>query len=195
VSEADPLAPLVAALQDVMEWLRVEQVRGLVIGGVAASLLGRPRLTADVDVLVLVEQVRWPALLAAGAAFGFLSRVEDAIAFALRTRVLPVRHQPSMIDVDVVFGALPFEEEMLARAQEKVIGSVRIFVPTPEDLLVMKLVAHRPQDLIDAESVLEAQTSLDLRRIRRWLREFGIVLDRPELLQEFEAILARLRGK
>ena len=66
---------------------------------------------------------------------------------------------------------------------------------TPEDLVVMKMVAHRPQDLIDVESILDAQPRVDLRRVRRWLSEFAAALETPELLEVLEAILARRRRR
>ena len=43
---------------------------GAIIGEIAASVLGRPRLTVDIDVLVLLEREEWPEFLAAGREFG-----------------------------------------------------------------------------------------------------------------------------
>jgi hypothetical protein len=41
----------------------------------------------------------------------------------------------------------------------------------------------------DIEAVLEVRTGLDLDRVQRWLREFSAALDRPEILEDFQAIL------
>lgn len=46
------LAPLLSVLHDLVSWFHNFNVQGLVIGGVAASLLGRPRITHDVDALI-----------------------------------------------------------------------------------------------------------------------------------------------
>ena len=43
------------------------------------------------------------------------------------------------------------------------------------------------------ESILEAHPKLNLRRVRRWVREFSLTLDMPEILQDLEAILSRRR--
>ena len=43
-----PPAPLVQALGAVSEWLDAAAADGAIIGGVAASVLGRPRLTEDI---------------------------------------------------------------------------------------------------------------------------------------------------
>jgi hypothetical protein len=62
--------PLLAVLRDLMAWLQAGKVPGVVIGGLAASLLGRPRLTRNVDVLVLIDEDHWADFLTAGENFG-----------------------------------------------------------------------------------------------------------------------------
>lgn len=56
MAESDTLAPLINALRDLMNWFETEHISGMVIGGVAASLLGRPRITRDVDILIQLEE-------------------------------------------------------------------------------------------------------------------------------------------
>jgi Nucleotidyl transferase of unknown function (DUF2204) len=190
-SDAEPLAPLLATLGDLTAWLKAAQAPGVIIGGVAASLLGRPRLTRDVDALVVLDETDWARFLAAGEQFGFAPRRADALAFARQARVLLVRHAPSGIDVDVVFGALAFEEEVVANAKSVDIGGISVSLPTPEDLVIMKAVAHRPRDLGDIEAVLDAHPELDAQRVRRWVREFARALEMPEVLSDLEKILRK----
>jgi len=45
MSKIETLVPLLGALSDVAAWLKAKRVEGLIIGGVAASILGRPRAT------------------------------------------------------------------------------------------------------------------------------------------------------
>lgn len=196
MSEMHPIGSLLGALHDVVAWLQSAHIRGMVIGGVAASLLGRPRVTRAIDVLVLLDTNQWETFLTAGAQFGFVPRLSDALTFAQQTRVLLVRHQQSSIDVDIVFGALPFEEDAVARAVLIKIGDLSVPLSTAEDLLIMKAVAHRPRDLADIESVLDAHPKINLRRVRRWVREFSTALEMPEILNDLENILAqRRKGK
>ena len=63
---ADPsaLLPLAGALRQLVRWLKDGQTKGVVVGGVASSLLGRPRMTRDVDVLVLIEDAERAAFVA-----------------------------------------------------------------------------------------------------------------------------------
>ena len=86
----DPPAPLVRALGAVLEWLESAAVPGAIVGGVAASVLGRPRLTQDIDVLVILDRQYWAAFLATGQDLGFVPRIDDALDFAESSRVLLV---------------------------------------------------------------------------------------------------------
>jgi predicted nucleotidyltransferase len=191
--EPPDLTPLLAVLRDLMAWLKAGKVQGVVIGGLAASLWGRPRLTRDVDVLVLADQGRWAEFMAVGAQHGFSPRRDDALAFAAETQVLLMRHQQSGIDVDIVFGTLSFEKEAVARATWVDLGGVQAPLPLPEDLLIMKAVAHRPQDLTDIEAILAAHPKINVRRVRRWVREFAAALSMPEILNDLEVLLSQRR--
>jgi len=107
VREADVLVPLLEALQSLLGWLRSTKTRGVVIGGVAASLLGRPRVTGDVDAVVWLDDADRGAFTEAARRFGIVARRPDVLAFARRSRVLLLRHAPSTMALDVILGALP----------------------------------------------------------------------------------------
>ena len=189
----DPPAPLVHALGAVSQWLDARATPGAIIGGVAASILGRPRLTDDIDVLVLLEHGDWPDFLVAGREFGFVPRIEDALDFADTSRVLLVSHQPSGVRVDIVFGALSLEDEIVRSATRVEIAGNVIPLPTPESIVVMKAVAGRTRDIVDIEGILEVHEGLDLAWIRAWLSEFDQALGRSDLLDEFDRIVTRTR--
>ena len=186
-----PRAPLLHALGAVSEWLDAGPTPGAIVGGVAASILGRPRLTEDVDVLVLLEREGWSSFLAAGQAFGFVPRIDDALGFAEESRVLLVSHRPSGTPIDVVLGALALEEEIVRGAARIEIAGAAISLPTPESIVVMKAIAQRARDVADIEGILETRDHLDIDWIRTWLAEFDRALGRTDLLAEFERIVAR----
>ena len=195
MSRKEPLSPLLGALRDLIKWLQKKHVPGVVVGGVAASILGQPRMTRDIDALILLEEKYWEDFLVDGAKFGFFPRLSDCVDFAKKSRVLLVRHKPSKIDVDVTIGRLPFEKEAIARAVWLDIKGIRLPLPAPEDLIIMKAIAHRPRDLADIESILDVQTKLNLRRIRKWVKEFSSAIEIPEILKDLENILARRRKR
>ena len=55
----------------------------------------------------------------------------------------------------------------------------------------MKAVAHRPIDMADIQSLMDAQVDIDLRRVRQWVREFSSVLEMPEIYNDLEKILVQ----
>lgn len=171
------LAPL-TALQRLMA--RFDN-QGIIIGGIAASLLGRPRLTADVDAMLLLSIEELPLLMEVAAQEGLVPRITDAQDFARRHRVLLLRHQESGINVDISLGLLPFEIEAVERSIVYQVGPLAIRLPTPEDLIIFKAIAHRPQDLLDIQAILESHPHLDRKRIERWVREFAQLLEMPEV--------------
>jgi hypothetical protein len=194
-SEPDVLAPLQDAVRDLAAFWAAEKVDALLIGGVAAALLGRPRVTRDVDALVWLPEGQWKDFLARSANFNLAPRADDALEFAREARVLLLRHVASQIDVDIAFAALPFERQALDRGVPKKVAGELVRLPTPEDFIIMKAVAHRPVDLADVEGVIAAHRRLDRRRIRKYLREFAALLEKPEILEEVDRLLAQRRKR
>jgi predicted nucleotidyltransferase len=173
-----------------MRWFDATNVRAAIIGGVAASLLGKPRLTKDVDAVVLDMDAQ--ALIDGGAPFGFVPRIADAVDFARNTRMVLLRFSEGAIDIDLSLGALPFEYEVIDRSSMiDVSPGVSIRVASPEDIIIMKAVAGRGRDIMDIENIIRANPDLDVERIRRWVREFSAVLEMPEIHDALEKLLQR----
>lgn len=175
-----------------MAWLEETGIPGVVIGGVAASLLGRARVTKDIDLLVLVEPEGWAEFVTRGEPHGLEPRLSDAVEFARTSRVLLLRHHPTGLDVDVTLAGLPFEEAALHRGTTAEVEGLALRLASPADLVVMKAVARRPQDLADIEGLLDRNPDVDLDRVKDQLREFSAVLG-PELLDDFLELLRRRR--
>ncbi len=184
-------ASLESALADLMGWLDAAHIPSMIIGGVAASVLGRPRLTRDVDALAVLPEADWAEAIRLAPQFNILSRIDNALQFAKRSRVLLMRHTTSGIDVDLIFGELPFERAAVANCENHDVGGIRVRLPRVEDLLVMKAIARRPKDLEDLQGLLAAHPELDVASARRWIREFAIAMSMPDMLREFDALLAQ----
>lgn len=177
-------------LQDLITWFEKSEVKAVIIGGIAVSLLGKPRTTQDIDALILLEQDEWAKFFNLGKQFGFQARISNALQFAKKNRVLLMQHS-SGIDLDLSFGALPFEEESVSRRKFVKLGKLKLPLPTPEDLIIMKAVAHRPKDLIDIEMILAAHPKLDKKRIKKWVHEFAEVLENPEIDKDLTLLLKK----
>lgn len=185
----------VTALADLTQWLEAAGVPAMIVGGIAASILGRPRATRDIDALAVAPEDHWRQLLESSKAHGILPRIENALEFARRTRVLLLRHTESDIDIDIILSGLPFEAEAVSRATMHDLGGVRVRLPQVEDLLIMKAIAHRPQDLRDIEGLLDVFPAADVESVRHWIRDFAAAAELPELPEEFEKLLAQRKSR
>ncbi len=186
------LGPLFAALRDLVGWFSAEGTQGVVIGGVAASLLGRPRTTADVDALVLLEDAAWKSFLDSGSVWGIRPRIDDALEFARRSRVLLLQHMSSGVEIDISLGALPFEDAAVNHARIVEVSGLLVPLPRVEDLMIMKAVAHRSQDFADIEALLEIHPEADVQAVLDVVAEFSELLEMPEILDDLKAVIRRV---
>ena len=156
--------------------------QGVIVGGVAVSLLGQARFTEDLDAMVLLSVEQIPHLLMIAQKEGIEPRISQAEDFARRHRVLLLRHTTSQTNIDISLGVLPFEQEMVERSVVyNIDDALKIRLPTPEDLIIMKAVAHRPKDLLDIQGLIQSHPNLDRARIQDWVSQFAEFLEMPEL--------------
>jgi hypothetical protein len=181
-------------LADLGKWLDAISVQAVIVGGVAAAFLGRPRFTQDIDALAMIPTEEWGAALAAAPRFGIVARIDDALSFAQEARVLLLRHAQSAVDIDLILGGLPFERSVVDHGITYVVAGATLRLPRVEDLLVMKAVAHRPRDLQDVDALLAAHPEADLISVRRWVREFSLATAMSEMLDDFDKAVARRGG-
>jgi hypothetical protein len=160
-------------------------------GARAAIHYGSVRATVDVDLSLRLAGASLDNLVERAAAAGFDTRIAGWRELAERARVLLLIDQRSGIEVDVVLTGPGLEQEFHARARKARLGGVELPVIAPEDLLICKLLAGRPQDLQDVEAVLFAQPHLDLARVRSALGLIEAALGRSDL----QMILERLQGR
>lgn len=179
-------------LRALLELLKKAQIPHVLIGGLAVSQLSRPRLTADIDVLTYLEEDdRIPELLESASEAGFSSRIQDAEAFARQNRILLLIHDQSRIPVDLSLGMLPFEREVIQRSRIIQAGDLQLPIPSVEDLIILKAVAHRSVDLLDIEALLKVHPKIDRKSIEAVVGEFAQALETPEILRDVQSILDR----
>lgn len=165
-----------------------------IIGGIAVQRWGQPRLTRDVDLTILLRPGSEEATLREIVAV-FPARIENAVAFALEHRVLPVE-VPGGSEADISLGLPGYEEHVIARAVAYDLGDGRdVRLCSAEDLIVHKALAGRPQDVLDIEGIVARQgPALDIAHVRRWLEGLARLADDPEVTARFErAWAARTR--
>jgi predicted nucleotidyltransferase len=190
MNQPDHLEPLLEPLEALQRLLSRFGDRGVIIGGTAVSMLGRARFTEDVDAMFLLSIQDIPRLLETAKEEGIEPRVENAAEFARKSRVMLMKHVPSETHIDISLGIMPFEQEMVQRSVVHYIDkALQIRLPTPEDLIIMKAIAHRPKDMEDIRTIAEKYPNMDVGRIEEWVRAFGDILETPDLWGTIESML------
>lgn len=185
--------PILEAAKEVADFMSAKGWRFCVIGGLAVQRWGEPRLTQDADLTLLTglgEEERFANDLLKR----FRGRISNAADFAAINRVL-LLYATNGASVDVSFGALNFEFDMLDRATpfEFTTG---IVLPTcsAEDLFVMKAFAGRQKDWNDAETVVVRQCGkLDKTYILRHLTQLSELKETPDLPVHARRLLEKKR--
>ena len=174
-----PFERAVSRLQRLLGAASVElqvRIRIALIGGLAVSAWGAIRATQDIDLLADSD----PSPIGSRAVRIGLQRffeanrcsaewrigdADDPIPLLLRLNLGGALRQPG---ADILWAHQRWQREALQRRREVKSGKLRVFVLHPEDLILMKLDAGGPQDLLDVQALLSAgPPDLDIARLKR----------------------------
>lgn len=122
----------------------------------------------------------------------FAARRPDAFEFALRSRVLLLRHENG-VELDVCLGALEFEVRSVARAVTwRSADGMELKVCCAEDLIVHKAFASRDEDWIDVQRVMEVQGGkLHIGQIFEELRPLAALKEDDSIITRLERMMKK----
>ncbi len=164
----------------VVQALEQRRVPYMVIGGIANIMWGIPRTTLDVDLTIWVAEDQLEDVIQELGG-RFAPRVADPIAFVKETRVLPLTTSAG-VQIDVIFGQLPYEEEAIRRAARTRVQGIEVRVCQPEDLVIHKLVSERPKDREDVRGIIRQQADrLDRTYLDTKVVTLARALGRPDI--------------
>lgn len=177
------LASLAGALSGVEEYA--------VIGGVAVALRGVPRTTRDIDVLLAVPRIRVPGVLERFQGAGFTLDAKEVLVELRDDHLSQIRY--GSIRIDLMTAVLDIFVDIVRSARWEDIRGRLLRVASAEGVVLLKLIAFRPQDEADLMGLLAVNRgSLDIDRIRAWYGQVGESTDAR--WQALERMLAEVRG-
>lgn len=149
-----------------------------VMGGIAVRVYGIPRPTYDIDFTVAIPREGLPefhedaTLLNYSVPEPYLTGWVDRVA---GMPVVKLRHYiaEQAVDIDLFLAECSFQQKLLARRRHTEIDGLSVALVAPEDLILLKLLAGRPRDLVDIGDVLFAQGQLDEAYLRTWAAHLG----------------------
>ena len=158
------------AIGRIAELLAQAGVDYALIGGHAVNVWLEPRFTADVDVTVQASPPAMARLKAVLAAAGYAVAQEHGGAPPSGPDFVRFVSVDGRVTLEVQCAKTEFQREIVRRAAA---ARDRVRVATPEDLVVMKLIARRAKDRIDLEGLTKLP-ALDWDYIERWARAWGV---------------------
>lgn len=164
---------LTDALWKAVDTLEEHGLPYAVMGGLAVRVYGVPRPTYDVDFTVSINRESLPGFYASIEEAGFQVPEQYRSGWVDQVAGLPLvkfqlLHRGEKIDVDIFLAETPFLKSVLERRELEKVEGRDVYVVTAEDLILLKLIAHRPRDLIDIADVRFTQGELDEAYLREW---------------------------
>ena len=161
----------------------------MVIGGQAVLLYGEPRLTKDIDVTVGVGLEEYQTILHLVEEL-LLDPLVETEEFTQKTMVLPCQDRKTGIRVDLIFSHSPYERQAMERVQKVTLDGVDVCFAGTEDIVIHKIIAGRPRDLEDVESIIHKNSEMDREYIEDWLKKFSEAIGEL-FLDRFRQILKK----
>lgn len=152
----------------VFDALHDADVRYLIVGGVAVNLLGCPRFTNDIDILLALDAKNMQAMKKAMSALGYEQRIPLALdELGDEKRALQLMREKNLLaytffnpkkplySVDVIVGpSLQFDRYSKHRTHANVWG-LSLPVICIDDLIGLKKESNREKDALDVAALLE----------------------------------------
>lgn len=174
----------------IQDQLNQAGIDSAVIGALAVALWGKPRLTQDVDLKVLLSRDQSERLIKLlGKNHRFLTATPEE---TLKKMGFIFLKSTAGIRIDLLLADTPFDTQAIQRAKSVTISpDLKLKVVTPEDLIIYKLISTRAKDHEDVRGVLLRQKKLlEKGYILKWLRQFESALDDSTLIATFAKMQA-----
>lgn len=164
----------------------------LVSGGMAVFVWGRPRFTADVDIVVELKNAQINKLESALRQLGKNIYIDKD---AMKDAVLE-RGEFNFIDNDLgtkvdfwILQNTVFDLSRLKRKKKKLILGKSVYFTSPEDLILVKLIWHKDSgsflQLDDVKSIFKISgKKLDMEYLKKWAVKLDVIDILENLLKD-----------
>lgn len=145
-------------------FLQEHQIRYCLIGGMAAGYWGEPRFTRDMDFTVVSQSGDLKPIHQQLRQDGF--KVEMKGQSQLQVKGKGHLH----FQADFILVETDYQDWVVQRAIKIPMFEIEVPICSAEDLIILKMIANRRQDLLDIENVLKNHgKELDWKYMEKWL--------------------------
>jgi len=167
-------------IKEVTEFLNKHRFPFCVIGGGSLGFFGLGRFTKDLDFKVKITEDQWTQLKEELEKAPWITNLR--IQFCSEPKIPDlIQFHWNNYAVDLLVANVEYQEQVIQRAQQHPLYELEVPVVAPEDLIILKLIANRPQDRVDIGLLLKKFAHLDMAYIRSWCQVWEV----EELLDDF----------
>jgi hypothetical protein len=180
---------LAQAIRDYASLFERLRISYAFIGGVATRIHGLTRPTFDLDLTIAIQREDLPGLFEAVRDMGYTvpeaydSGWVDTVGGMPLVKFRQFLRDRGM-DTEVFIAETAFQRELISRRQKATTDGIPVWVVSPEDLILLKLIADRKRDRADIEDVQLVQGQLDDTYMRTWADRLGVGAKLEEALRE-----------
>ncbi|EKD42129.1 MAG: hypothetical protein ACD_73C00317G0002 [uncultured bacterium] len=145
------------------QFFRENNVRYCLIGGMAVGFWGNPRYTQDMDFTVATHEVSLKPVIT------LLEKGKFKLIKKGDSQIQITGHGNLRFMADIILAEVEYQDWVVQRAQVVEIFKTPVPICSAEDLIVLKLIANRRQDLLDIETILKTcALQLDKNYLKKW---------------------------
>ncbi len=157
------------------DFLNLEKIPYMFVGAIAIGYYGIPRTTQDIDVVIVTPRDKVQKFAEYFKSKDFFCPVEDIIAaFDEKSHFGVFDNQsPFRIDVKGIYNE--FDQQSFLRRMQVEFFNRKIWLCTPEDSIISKLVYGSPKDILDAKGILLRQKEkLDYNYLTKYSKVYKV---------------------
>lgn len=178
------------AIQKTIRFLEKERIEYFILGGLAVGIMGEPRFTCDLDLVIFLKTDEVGLFLQRLKKASFKVDLKRATLTASQFGTFRVFY--NKIQIDMIIASTQLEKEALQRKKRITFFGKKTSFPSPEDLILLKLIPGRPKDLIDAESIIiRNKNKLDTSYLENWAQRICEEAENFRILNQLKKMLEK----
>lgn len=183
------MTDLSRALKDLVKLFEQFGAPYVVMGGIAVRVYGIPRPTHDVDFTAAIDRDRLGEFYEAVRDAGYTVPEQYESGWVDEVAGMPLVKvrlylENRGVDIDIFLAESDYQKQLLNRRRREVLDGLPVNLVSPEDLILLKLLASRPRDIADIGDVLFTQGQLDEPYMLHWAEQLGTSEALEKLLAE-----------
>lgn len=169
----------ISQISSALEKLKIPYI---ITGGIAVSVWGRPRHTADVDIVVEIDRIEAMQNLISAIKKGLPKTYPDSEmavnAFKRKSEFNIIESEYGLKADFFISDQTEYKKMAMKRGKLKKIGGKMIRFISAEDLILSKLLwfkeSRSTRQLEDVASVMDIQKKLDMVYIKKWVEKLKL---------------------